>query len=171
MRVILTVIEAITQQTNLLALNAAIEAARAGEAGRDFSVVADEMRSLASRTMTSTAEIQSMIERLQTGSERAVRVVNASMQGTLTSIENAQEMEATLTHIVEAVKNIDQYAQQIASATEEQTQVSRDLNQSIHNINGIAEQTAQSIYHSSEASAALAKLAEQLKTQVSHFRV
>lgn len=168
---ILTVIEAIAQQTNLLALNAAIEAARAGEAGRGFAVVADEVRSLASRTMTSTAEIQAMIERLQTGSERAVQVVSAGMAGTLTSIENAQVMDAKLTDIVEAIQNIDQYAQQIASATEQQTHVSRDLNQSIHNINGIAEQTAENIYHSSEASAALAKLAEQLKAQVGHFRV
>ncbi len=69
------------------------------------------------------------------------------------------------------MQNIDQYAQQIASATEEQTQVSRDLNQSIHRINGIAEQTADNIYHTTEASNALAKLAEQLKAQVGHFRV
>lgn len=168
---ILTVIEDIAEQTNLLALNAAIEAARAGDAGRGFAVVADEVRNLASRTMSSTAEVQAMIERLQIGSDQAVQVVSNSMKNTLISIENVQEMDAKLTGIIEAIHNIDEYAQQIASATEEQTQVSYGLNQSIHSINGIAEQTANNIYHTTEASNALAKLAEQLKVQVGHFKV
>ncbi|SFX60180.1 methyl-accepting chemotaxis protein [Marinospirillum alkaliphilum] len=167
---ILVVIEGIAEQTNLLALNAAIEAARAGDSGRGFAVVADEVRSLASRTMASTTEIQAMIERLQKGADRAVVAMDVSLKGTHSSVASAREMDEKLNHIADAVQQIDQNAQQIASATEEQTLVSRDINQSINNISEVAEMTAGSVRESSEASESLAHLAEQLKGLVAQFR-
>ncbi|MGP9801666.1 methyl-accepting chemotaxis protein [Rheinheimera sp. NSM] len=168
---ILQVIEGIAEQTNLLALNAAIEAARAGETGRGFAVVADEVRTLASRTKDSTTEIQQMIEKLQTGTDKAVDATNKSEQATRKTAEQAGKAGDALTSISAAVSLINDTAQQIASATEQQTTVSRDLNKNLHSISDVAYQTADNVTQSTQASESLADLAEQLKALLAKFRV
>ena len=140
---VLEVIRGIAEQTNLLALNAAIEAARAGEQGRGFAVVADEVRTLASRTQESTTEIQAMIDSLQNGSRNAVEVISRSFTQTEESMKSASKADEALNAIVLAISNLSELNQQIAVATREQKIASSTIETNAENIHSVAESTAE----------------------------
>ncbi|WP_337843124.1 methyl-accepting chemotaxis protein [Rheinheimera sp.] len=168
---ILDVIRGIAEQTNLLALNAAIEAARAGEQGRGFAVVADEVRSLASKTQASTQEIQAMIQVLQTGAHAAVEAMNKGKKQAENCVTQTEVAAEALESITNAVHLAHDMSEQISHAAREQNQVSNEISHLLESIVTIAEQTASGAEQTSQSSHEVARLAEELRQSVDQFKV
>ena len=168
---ILDVIRGFAEQTNLLALNAAIEAARAGEQGRGFAVVADEVRSLASKTQSSTQEIQAMIQVLQSGAHAAVEAMNKGKRQAENCVAQTEVADQALESITNAVHLAHDMSEQISHAAKEQNQVSHEISKLLESIVNIAEETASGAEQTSDSSHEVARLAEELRLSVDQFKV
>ncbi|GAB0060020.1 methyl-accepting chemotaxis protein [Pseudomonas syringae] len=168
---VLDVIRSIAEQTNLLALNAAIEAARAGESGRGFAVVADEVRALAHRTQQSTLEIDSMVSAMRSGSAQALDSMNTSRDRADSTLALAKGAGESLSEITSSINQISERNLVIASAAEEQAQVSREVDRNIVNIRDLSMQSTQGANQISASSHELSRLAADLNQVVSRFKV
>jgi methyl-accepting chemotaxis protein len=168
---VLDVIRGVAAQTNLLALNAAIEAARAGEQGRGFAVVADEVRTLASRTQDSIQDIQGKIERVQSGSAGAVAVMEQGRVRAGEGVEQARQAGESLRAIAAAIARINDMNTQIASAAEEQSAVAEEINRNIQSMSQSVSQISDGAMQAASASGELARLAASLQDSSGRFRI
>jgi methyl-accepting chemotaxis protein len=168
---VIDVIRGVAEQTNLLALNAAIEAARAGEQGRGFAVVADEVRTLASRTQQSTGDIQGMLSKLQSGVQHAVTAMGNSEVLTNDVVVSASDAGSSLAGINSAVREIADMTTQIATAAEEQSSVTAEIDKNLVQINTLAMNTAEGASKTALESQRLNQLSIQLRQLVGQFKV
>ncbi|MBA1275354.1 methyl-accepting chemotaxis protein [Pseudomonas azotifigens] len=167
---VLDVIRSIAEQTNLLALNAAIEAARAGDAGRGFAVVADEVRALAHRTQQSTLEIEQMIGNIRTGADQAKASMDASTERATATLRIAEAAGQALQEITEAISQISERNLVIASASEEQAQVAREVDRNLVNIRDLAAHSSAGASQTNAASQDLSRLAVELNDLLNRFK-
>lgn len=168
---VLEVIRSIADQTNLLALNAAIEAARAGEQGRGFAVVADEVRTLASRTGQSTEEIQKMIHKLQQSSHSAVVVIEASAEQAIATTNHVNQANESLHKISAVIQRINGMNMQVATAAEEQSLSATEITESVKRISTLSHESLEGTESAAERSAELSEMGENLTAQLSSFKV